>query len=103
LTNCGMANIALPVWKGEKGPEAKETEIVVPAEDMSLAVAWLMRTLAGEYKTIVPMFLMGNRLWFRTSAQVYLDVADYEYLAKSLKELCERVRKGEYKGWKPDW
>ncbi|PTB38747.1 uncharacterized protein TrAFT101_006770 [Trichoderma asperellum] len=103
LTNCAMANIALPLWKGEKGPEAKETEIVVPAEDMSLAVAWLMRTLADDYKTIVPMFLLGNRLWFRTSAQIYLDMEDYEYLAESLKAMCERVGKGEYKGWKPDW
>ncbi|PON23473.1 hypothetical protein TGAM01_v207707 [Trichoderma gamsii] len=103
LTNCGMANIALPVWKGEKGLEAKETEIVVPAGDMSLVVAWLMRTLADEYKTIVPMFWMGNRLWFRTSAQIYLDVADYEHLAESLKKMCERVGRGEYKGWKPDW
>lgn len=103
LTNCAMANIALPVWKGEKGVEAKETEIVVPAVDMSLAVAWLMRTLADEYKTIVPMFLMGNRLWFRTSAQIYLDLADYEYLAESLREMCERVGRREYKGWKPDW
>ncbi|PNP43954.1 hypothetical protein TGAMA5MH_04239 [Trichoderma gamsii] len=103
LTNCGMANIALPVWKGEKGLEAIETEIVVPAGDMSLVVAWLMRTLADEYKTIVPMFWMGNRLWFRTSAQIYLDVADYEHLAESLKKMCERVGRGEYKGWKPDW
>lgn len=103
LTNCAMANIALPVWKGERGPEAKETEIVVPPEHMSLAVTWLMRTLADDYKTIVPMFLLGNRLWFRTSAQIYLDMADYEHLAKSLNTMCERVRKGEYKGWKPDW
>jgi selenocysteine lyase/cysteine desulfurase len=103
LTNCSMANIALPVWKGEKGPEAKEAEIVVPVGDSGLVVAWLMRTLADEYKTIVPMFYLGNRLWFRTSAQIYLDLADYEYLAESLKKLSERVRKGEYKGFKPDW
>ncbi|KAL6907208.1 PLP-dependent transferase [Trichoderma evansii] len=103
LTNCALANIALPLWKGEKGPEGKETEFVVPAEDMTLAVAWLMRTLADEYQTIVPMFILGTRLWFRTSAQIYLDMADYEYLAKALKTMCERVGKGEYKGFKPDW
>ncbi|KAH6609803.1 cysteine desulfurylase [Trichoderma cornu-damae] len=97
LTNCSMANIALPLWRGERGAGAKETDVVVPDEDASLVVTWMMKTLVDDYKTIVPMFWLGSRFWVRISAQIYLDMADYEYGAESLKKLCERVGKGEYK------
>ncbi|KAL7948751.1 PLP-dependent transferase [Trichoderma barbatum] len=96
LTNCSMANIAIPLWRGDKS-EAKEGDVVVPFEDGDRIVVWMMSTMANDYKTIVPMFWMGNRFWVRMSAQIYLDVADYEFGAETLKKLVERVGKGEYK------
>ncbi|KAL7794428.1 pyridoxal phosphate-dependent transferase [Trichoderma ceciliae] len=98
LRNCSMANIALPLWRGERGAGVKETEVLVPAEDADLVILWMMKALVDDYKTIVPMFWLGNRFWVRMSAQIYLDMADYQYGAETLKELCERIGKGEYKG-----
>ncbi|PTB65672.1 selenocysteine lyase-like protein [Trichoderma citrinoviride] len=98
LTNCAMANIALPLWRGEKGAdEGKEGDVVVAAEDGDRVVVWMMSTMARDYNTIVPMFWLGRRFWVRMSAQVYLDLGDYEYGAETLGKLVERVGKGEYK------
>ncbi|KAL7811651.1 selenocysteine lyase-like protein [Trichoderma gracile] len=98
LTNCSMANIAMPLWKGERGAEGKEGDVVVPEEDGDRVVVWMMSTMARDYNTIVPMFWLGKRFWVRMSAQVYLDLGDYEYGAETLKKLIARVGKGEYKG-----
>lgn len=92
LRNCGMANIALPVWT-EKG---KEGEVVISAEETQTAFQWILNTLIEDYKTFVALFLHGGRFWIRTSAQVYLEMEDYEWLGGVLKELCERVAKKEY-------
>ncbi|RFU82044.1 cysteine desulfurylase [Trichoderma arundinaceum] len=97
LTNCSMANVALPLWLGERNAGVKETEVVVPKEDANRVVTWMMKTLVDDYKTIVPMFWLDNRFWVRISAQIYLDLADYKYAAESLRKLVERVGKGEYK------
>lgn len=43
-------------------------------------------------------FLLHNdTIYVRISAAVYLTLADYEFAAKALGELTERVRKGEWK------
>ncbi|KAL6863611.1 selenocysteine lyase-like protein [Trichoderma novae-zelandiae] len=97
LRNCAMANIALPLWRGERGPEGKEGDVVVPAEEGDGLVVWMMSTMARDYNTIVPMFWLGDRFWVRMSAQIYLDLGDYEFGAETLRKLVERVGKGEYK------
>ncbi|WJG35369.1 pyridoxal phosphate-dependent transferase [Fusarium oxysporum Fo47] len=92
MRNCGMANIALPVWT----VEGKEGEVVISAEETQTAFQWILNTLIGDYKTFVALFLHGGRFWIRTSAQVYLEIEDYEWLGGVLKEVCERVGKKEY-------
>ncbi|KAH7244184.1 pyridoxal phosphate-dependent transferase [Fusarium redolens] len=87
MRNCGMANIALPVWT----VEGKEGEVVISAEETQTAFQWILNTLISDYKTFVALFLHGGRLWIRTSAQVYLEIEDYEWLGGVLKEICERV------------
>jgi hypothetical protein len=49
-----------------------------------------------EYKTYIVTFAFQGRFWVRLSAQVYLDVEDYEFAAKVLKELIARVKAKEY-------
>lgn len=96
MTNCAMGNIALPVWIGEKGKGAKDGEAVVPVEDKDKAFQWMAKTMVDDYKTFMSPFVMGNRYWIRISAQVYLDMKDYEVAGKVLKELCERVGNKDY-------
>ncbi|EFY99487.1 Sir2 family protein [Metarhizium robertsii ARSEF 23] len=96
MTNCAMGNVSLPVWVSERGEGAKETDIVVPEEDKDTVFQWITETLVRDYRTFMLRFIMGNRYWIRISAQIYLDLADYEFAAKALGDICERIGKREY-------
>ncbi|KAH7171310.1 pyridoxal phosphate-dependent transferase [Dactylonectria macrodidyma] len=96
MRNCSMSNVALPIWTATKGPKAKEGDSVVAAEDVDKAFHWMLNTMVGEYKTFLSLFVHGGRYWARMSAQVYLTLEDYEWAAKMLQEIVERVAKKEY-------
>ncbi|TWU72172.1 hypothetical protein ED733_000439 [Metarhizium rileyi] len=96
MTDCAMGNVALPVWVGEKDEGAGETDVVVPREDKDRLFQWMTETLVRDYKTFMNRFMIGNRYWIRISAQIYLDLADYEFAATVLKKLCERIGNKEY-------
>lgn len=96
MTNCAMGNVALPVWVGEKGEGAKDTDVVVPVEDKNTVFLWIAETLMKDYKTFLSRFFIGNRYWVRISAQIYLGLEDYEAAGRILKELSERIGKKEY-------
>jgi hypothetical protein len=36
-------------------------------------------------------------MWVRLSGQIYLEVRDFEWVGERLKELCGRVKKGEFR------
>ncbi|KAF4985295.1 hypothetical protein FDECE_16668 [Fusarium decemcellulare] len=96
MRNCAMGNVALRLWIGTAGAGAKEEDVVVPSEDAQKAFQWMLTTLVNDYKTFMSLFEHGGRFWARISAQVYLEIEDYEWAAGVLKELCERVGKKEY-------
>lgn len=96
MTNCAMGNVALPVWIGEKGAGAKETDVVIPAEDEGKLYQWILKACMYDYKTSFSRFVLGGRFWIRISAQVYLDMSDYEHGGKVLKDMCERIGRGDY-------
>ncbi|KAI8953112.1 pyridoxal phosphate-dependent transferase [Xylaria longipes] len=80
LSRCSMTNIALPI----------DVEIAsISTQD------WMMRTMVKEYKTFIALIIHAGRLWARLSAQVYLDMEDFEWAGHMLLELCERVKRGE--------
>ncbi|KAH7324887.1 pyridoxal phosphate-dependent transferase [Stachybotrys elegans] len=96
--NCGMANIALPIWVGDKGAGARESDVVLPKDKASAIFNWMLETFIAEYKTFVVLYADQGRFWTRLSSQVYLDLEDYRFAAKALGEMVERLRKEEYKG-----
>ncbi|GAO13409.1 uncharacterized protein UV8b_00607 [Ustilaginoidea virens] len=96
MTDCAMGNVALPLWVGERGPGAKDTDALVPLEHKATVFQWIAETLVTDYKTFMSQFMIGNRFWMRISAQIYLDESDYQLAARILKELCERIGKGDY-------
>lgn len=98
LTNCGMANVALPLWVGDKGKEkAPEGQTVLSSEDAPKAFNWMQGKLFDDYKTFMALWVRWDRFWVRISAQVYLGMGDYEFAGRTLKELSERVSKGEFR------
>ncbi|KAI1206083.1 PLP-dependent transferase [Annulohypoxylon truncatum] len=79
MSKCATTNVALPL-----GPE-----------DSIRASGWMMETMMSDYKTFIPLFRHNDRLWARISAQVYLDIQDFEWAGHILLELCDRVKRGE--------
>lgn len=96
LTNCGMGNVALPIWIGE-GKDAKAGDAVIAEGDVTAVKQFMFRVMMDEYSTFMMLFTIGDRLWVRISAQIYLDIKDYEFAAKVLEVACKRVAAGEYK------
>ncbi|EQK99883.1 aminotransferase family protein (LolT) [Ophiocordyceps sinensis CO18] len=91
LTNCSMGNVALPIWIGERGEKARDSDVVVAEKDAGTAFQWMAKTMVDDYRTFISLFVLKNRFWVRISAQVYLDMGDYEVAARVLKELSARV------------
>ncbi|KIW16900.1 hypothetical protein PV08_04090 [Exophiala spinifera] len=89
-----FANLRLPI--NVTSSESQDTE-AVPLGDVPLVLDWIMRRLCQDYKAFVGISYISGALWARFSAMVYLEVDDFEYCARALKELSERVLKGGYK------
>lgn len=97
-TNCGMGNVGLPLWVGESGRQkAKPGQTVLSEEDAPKAFNWICKKLMGEYHTFVAVFVRWDQFWVRISAQVYLDLEDYDFVAKALENLCLWIEKDEFK------
>lgn len=93
LTACALVNIRLPI-SGTKVDGM--SDYFVPEEDKMEASEWMLQVLMDEYKTFIPIIPIRDEWWIRLSAQIYLDIEDFEWTAKVLKEVCARVAKQEY-------
>ncbi|ROV93218.1 hypothetical protein VMCG_08716 [Cytospora schulzeri] len=76
--------------------QVREGDVVIPHKDAERAWEWMTKVLVDEYKTFLPIFLHDGRFWARLSAQVYLDMDDFQWAGDTLKVLCERVAKKDY-------
>lgn len=82
-----FANVRLPIDVLEVGEE-----------NVGAVTQWMTRTLIDDYNTFIAMMFYGGAWWVRLSAQIYLEIGDFEWGANVLQQICERVRKG---AWKP--
>ncbi|KAL6823240.1 pyridoxal phosphate-dependent transferase [Trichoderma camerunense] len=89
-----FANVQLPLKISSSN--LGENEDSIPLEDVSDVINFILQHLAQDYNTFVNLGFISESLWARFSAQVYLELEDFEYGAKALKELCDRVLKREY-------
>ncbi|KKP00341.1 aminotransferase [Trichoderma harzianum] len=89
-----FANVQLPL--NISSSSTRENEYSIPLEDVSNVINFILQHLAQDYNTFVNLGFISGSLWARFSAQVYLELKDFEYGAKALKELCERVLRREY-------
>jgi selenocysteine lyase/cysteine desulfurase len=88
ISDCCMVNIRLPLAVGEG-------EVVKPGSEAKVLL-WMLKTAVDEYKTYLQLFPFQGGLWIRISAQIYLEIDDFEWAGKTLKELCGKVEKGEF-------
>jgi selenocysteine lyase/cysteine desulfurase len=89
LTNCFFSNVRLPL-----SFEALVQKDSGKAWDILL---WISSTLIKDYDTFMGLNFHAGAWWVRLSGQVYLTKEDFEWATKVLKEVCERVEKGEWK------
>ncbi|KAG7119409.1 Hercynylcysteine sulfoxide lyase like protein [Verticillium longisporum] len=93
LTNCGLVNVWLPV----RTADGEGDGAVVSAAETAQALAWAQKWLVEEKKTFIPISVHTGRWYARLSAQVYLDMEDFEWAAHRLKEVSEEISKGAFK------
>jgi len=88
---CAFATVRLPVTVG--GEEG------LSSVDAGRAIGWFYATVVKDFDTYLQTFLYKGAIWTRLSAQVYLDMADFEWAATVLKTMSSRLRNGEWKGF----
>ncbi|ORY18512.1 pyridoxal phosphate-dependent transferase [Clohesyomyces aquaticus] len=95
LTKCCLSNVRLPLALTSVERVAVEGG-VEKGNVGSFVRDWMSKVLIDDYDTFMALFFYGGGWWVRLSAQVYLDMGDFEWAGERLKELCGRVEKGEY-------
>ena len=85
---CNFANVRLPIALGKGENEIDGNDAIKIAQ-------WIAEKLAMEHDAYIAIYIHGGKLWTRLSAQIYIDLEDIERGAKVLKELCERVVRGD--------
>ncbi|TPX11688.1 uncharacterized protein E0L32_007667 [Thyridium curvatum] len=99
-SDCAMTNVRLPIRIAKNGSNssAAEDESVLTEDIVNDVAQWMMDTLVRDYKTFIVVYSHGQHVYVRLSAQVYLELQDFEWAAETLLELCARVAKREYEG-----
>ena len=98
MRECSFANVRLPLIFVADGDREKEGNVNVKefeAKDAGKIGKWINATAFKEFDTYLQIAFHANTMLVRLSGQIYLEVGDFEWVGYRLKELCERVEKGE--------
>jgi selenocysteine lyase/cysteine desulfurase len=90
LTDCFFANVRLPLNFEEQAQSDVGKAIKI--------VHWMNKTLVNEYDTFLGFNFYDGAWWVRLSGQIYLTKEDFQWATDVLKEVFERVKKGEWEG-----
>ncbi|KAF3482825.1 uncharacterized protein GIQ15_02149 [Arthroderma uncinatum] len=93
---CAFANVRLPITlvddqKATLGKLSRPEWLVVKASDATSTCRWMERQLIQKHHTMSPCYVHAGSIWTRLSAQIYLEVSDFEWLAGVFKGLFERL------------
>ncbi|KAK8042901.1 Hercynylcysteine sulfoxide lyase [Apiospora phragmitis] len=100
LGRCSLTNVALPIQfttEGGAGAEADGISALSAAEAPAV-IQWILGKLMEDYNTFIPLFYGNDKIWARMSAQVYLEMDDFEWAGRALLEICQRIAAGEHRG-----
>ncbi|KAN0096323.1 PLP-dependent transferase [Hyaloscypha variabilis] len=90
---CCIVNVLLPL---EISPSKVPGQNCIDPGNGMLATQWMEQTLTIDFKTFLPIYFFQEKWWTRLSAQIYLELADFEWAGAALKAICERAGKGEF-------
>ena len=106
---CGMVNIRLPINVSDQRSRTQNSDagIVaasnshppiasVPRSDVSLVTQYLTSACVADHHTFIAIIFYADSWWARFSAQVYLELEDFEYGAHALKSVCQKVGQRAY-------
>ena len=104
LTNqCCLVNVRLPLEVMDDGEatleevgmgpasRSKSTFGIVPRSHVTMVTNFLTARCVEEHSTFIAFIFYRNAWWARLSAQIYLDLEDFEYGGFVLRALCESV------------
>lgn len=94
---CSFANVRLPLEIRKPDGEEAAGGGDLDLSDAQAVYDWIFDLMAREYDTYFQIKYYQGAFWVRFSAQVYLSMEDFEWGAKTLLEICERVKRGEWK------
>lgn len=95
LSQCCMTNVRLPI--SLENARKVATRAGLDGDDVGLLVRdWVSKTLIDDYNTFFQTMFYNGAWWTRLSAQVYLEMSDFEWGAQTLKKISERVNNGEW-------
>ncbi|KAG5294526.1 aminotransferase family protein (LolT) [Histoplasma ohiense] len=98
IRQCAFANVRLPlaVDDGSGRHVEKDSQYpVIKGRDAMAVAKWILEKFLCEYDAAAPIFPHGGWLWTRLSGQTYLELEDFRWAGNALKELVERVGKGD--------
>lgn len=88
LQHCCFTNVKLPLSLGALGATSSEGAKIAK---------WIQEKTPEEYETYIPTKFFQGECWSRLSGKIYLSLEDFDWAAKTLKELCRRAEAGEWK------
>lgn len=97
LGRCCLSMVRLPISVTTVQQHA--AKLGIEASEVGGAVRdWMSKTMIDDYGTFMQSLFYGGAWWVRLSGQVYLEMRDMEYAARTLREICGRVERGEWVG-----
>lgn len=98
-----MVNVRLPlVFTSSSSGRAADEKGADSEWDAASDLIWtrggqqyFFETQMSEFKLVTMVYSHNAKVWARLSAEVYLEVSDFEYAARVLLEICRRINAGE--------
>ncbi|KAI5784983.1 pyridoxal phosphate-dependent transferase [Peziza echinospora] len=101
LTDCALVNVRLPIGVDDAGRHISALEaekggdVFLVAQKQAFGVTeYLKITMVEEFNTFIAVLVYRGNWYARVSGQIYLEDEDFEFGAKVLKELIQRIKTG---------
>ena len=101
MTECCFAMVRLPLTFTHSG-SGNEGKGFKP-EDAGSIGKWINITAVKEFDTYLQIAYHAGSMWVRLSGQIYLEIAEFEWVGYKLKELCRRAEEGEVRAMNDTW